>query len=107
MAKAFIEKAATCSLAIGFILPIGMKRYFTYNSIRKDWGIIAQLDLPENSFLFNGKEYSQKSVFQIWMPKKVIKEKGYTDLRHYTKPPEENDYFSLSYLEFNKKMIRT
>lgn len=107
MAKAFIEKAATCSLAIGFILPIGMKRYFTYNSVRKDWGIVAQLDLPENSFLFNGKEYSQKSVFQIWMPKKTIKEKGYTDLRHYIKPPEENDYFSLSYLEFNKNHEHT
>lgn len=107
MAKAFIEKAATCSLAIGFILPIGMKRYFTYNSIRKDWGIIAQLDLPEDSFLFDSIEYCQKTVFQIWMPKNIIKEKGYTDLRSYTKPPEENEYFSLSYLEFNKNHEHT
>lgn len=107
MAKAFIEKASTCSLAIGFILPVGMKRYFTYNSIRKDWGIVAYLDLPENSFLFNGKEYKQKTVFQIWLPQSTIKEKGFIDLRNYQKPPEENEYFSLSYLEFNKNHEHT
>jgi hypothetical protein len=45
-----------------------MRRYFTYNSVRKDWGIIAELELPENSFLFNNKDYSQKAVFQIWLP---------------------------------------
>lgn len=107
MAKAFIEKAATCSVAIGFILPIGMRRYFTYNSVRKDWGIIAELELPENSFLFNNKDYSQKAVFQIWLPQHTINEKGYTDLRNYAKPPEENEYFSLSYLEFNKNHEHT
>ena len=107
MAKAFINKATKCSVAIGFILPIGMKRYFTYNSVKKDWGIVAQMDLPEDSFLFNGKNYNQKTVFQIWLPKSVIKNEGYSDLRCYKKPPEENDYFSLSYLEFNKNHEHT
>jgi hypothetical protein len=107
MAKAFIEKAMTCSVAIGFILPIGMKRYFTYNSVKKDWGFVACLDLPENSFLFNGKEYNQKTVFQIWLPKETIIEYNLTDLRSYNKPPEENSYFSLSYLEFNKNHEHT
>ena len=107
MAKAFIEKAATCSVAIGLILPIGMKRYFTYNSVRKDWGIVAQLDLPENSFLFNGKDYCQKTVFQIWLPRHTISSMGFSDLRSYEKPSEENEYFSLSYLEFNKNHEHT
>ena len=107
MAKAFIEKAMKCSVAIGFILPIGMKRYFTYNSLKKDWGLIACLDLPEDSFLFNGKTYKQKTVFQIWLPKTTIKEHQYIDLRNYEKPPEENEYFSLSYLEFNKNHEHT
>ena len=107
MAKAFINQATKCSIAIGFILPIGMKRYFTYNSVNPNWGIVAQLDLPENSFLFNNQDYTQKTVFQIWLPKTTIKEKGYIDLRSYIKPPEENDFFSLSYLEFNKNHEHT
>ena len=107
MVRAFMEKAMTCSVAIGFIVPIGMKRYFTYNSINKDWGFIASLELPENSFLFNGKEYKQKTVFQIWLPVTTIQQYNYINLRNYTKPPEENEYFSLSYLEFNKNHEHT
>lgn len=84
LAIKFIKYSCKFCNSISFILPKSfkkdsMKRYFNLK-----FHNIVDIDLPENSFTINGKDYNVPCVFQIWVKKienrpiqEKIEPKGY------------------------------
>jgi len=84
LAVQFINKAADISDVIGFIVPITLaKSYSAQKNVRQDLELIHEMELPKNSFIFEGKDKDVPSVFQIWRKK-------FTDIR-LQKPETEHD----------------
>ena len=79
----FIKKSALYCNTISFILPKSFKK----NSLKKHFPLnfwpICEEDLPEKSFVVNGKPHDVPCVFQIWekrlsnrkLPEKLLPEK--------------------------------
>lgn len=67
LSKQFIRRALLYSDIIAFVLPEAFEK-FTYQRIfPDDWSLVDILQLPENSFLLEGKDYHVPCVFQIWV----------------------------------------
>ena len=61
---------------IGFILPRSFRKPSVFNRLDKNFRLVFEEILPENSFIFNNKKYDVPCVFQIWRksdkPRKII-----------------------------------
>tara|TARA_Y100000741_G_scaffold362843_1_gene349622 strand:+ start:1174 stop:2043 length:870 start_codon:yes stop_codon:yes gene_type:complete len=84
LAIQFINKAAEFSESISFILPMSFKKPSMKKSFPLNFHLIYQMDLPKNSFLFDGLEHDVPCIFQIWQRKssnralsKKFEPKGY------------------------------
>lgn len=63
----FIKKSAEYAKSISFILPKSFKKPSMQRHFPLTYHLINEIDLPENSFLLNDKEYNVPCVFQIWI----------------------------------------
>jgi len=70
LAIKFIKKSCEFSHTISFILPKSFKKESMQKHFPKQFHLIHQEDLPEKSFLVNGKECDVPSIFQIWKKRK-------------------------------------
>jgi hypothetical protein len=66
LAIKFFNKCAEHSVVIGFILPKTFKKQSVVSKLNKNFHLRYELELPENSFLFDEKEFNVPCVFQIW-----------------------------------------
>ena len=66
LATQFINKCLELCGTVGFILPIQFRKWSAQNKIIKGASLILDLDLPENSFTIEGKEFSLRCSFQVW-----------------------------------------
>lgn len=66
LALKFIKHAATFANTIAFILPKSFKKESIQSKIPLDYHLINQVDLADNAFRLEGKDYSVPCVFQIW-----------------------------------------
>lgn len=66
LAIRFFNKCAKNSALIAFIVPKTFKKYSTLKKIDPYLHLVFSEDLPEYSFLHNGKDYDVPCVFQIW-----------------------------------------
>lgn len=69
LAIKFIKHAASFSSTIAFILPKSFKKESIKSRIPKDFHLMLETDIPDNSFTLNGNDYSVPCVFQIWKQK--------------------------------------
>tara|TARA_X000000950_G_scaffold285442_1_gene391428 strand:- start:6381 stop:7196 length:816 start_codon:yes stop_codon:yes gene_type:complete len=69
LALKFIKKSTTFSNSISFILPKSFKKNSLKNKIDLYFHCVCQVELPDNSFTMNNKDYNVPCVFQIWMKK--------------------------------------
>jgi hypothetical protein len=73
----FIKKS--CSFmgtnSISFILPRSFKKQSLQRHFPLDYHLIVSHDLPDNSFLVNGKDHSVPCVFQIWKKMETMRKK--------------------------------
>lgn len=69
LAIQFFNKAAEYSDYIAFIVPVSFMKWSVQKELDSNFNLIDYLYLPENSFTDNGKEYSIRTVFQIWARK--------------------------------------
>lgn len=51
---------------IAFILPRSFRKPSIQIKLNKNFHLVQEVILPENSFLFQGKDYDVNCVFQIW-----------------------------------------
>jgi predicted RNA methylase len=65
----FIKKSAEFCDSISFILPKSFKKESLKNHFPLSFHLIIETELPDNSFLVEGKEYNVPCVFQIWKKK--------------------------------------
>jgi len=75
MALAFINHAAKFADTIAFILPKSFKKDSLYYKIPLNFWRVKQIDLDDNSFTLNGKEFNVPCVFQIYEKKEIEREK--------------------------------
>ena len=69
LAIKFIKKSAEYCDSISFILPKSFKKDSMKKHFPLHFHLIAEHDLPVNSFLIDNKEYDVQCVFQIWQKK--------------------------------------
>ena len=65
LAMAFIKKSVYAD-AIAFILPKSFKKESLQRRVPDHFHLSKSFDLPDNSFLLEGKVYDVPCVFQIW-----------------------------------------
>lgn len=76
----FIKKSCDFSNSISFILPKSFKKQSMKKHFNCYFHLICEIDLPENSFLVNKKEYNVPCIFQIWK-KDIVKRILYIELK--------------------------
>jgi hypothetical protein len=74
LAKKFIKYSCNFVDAIGFILPKSFKKESLQSSFPLEFHLLTSIDLPENSFLLNDKEYDVPCIFQIWKKQSIARE---------------------------------
>ena len=74
LAIQFIKKACEFCDTVSFILPKSFKKPSLKKSFPLNFHLIAEIDLPEKSFLVNDREYNVDTVFQIWIKQDSLRE---------------------------------
>jgi len=69
LAIKFIKKSAEFCNSMSFILPKSFKKDSLQKSFPMNFHLVFENDLPDKSFLVDGKEYNVPCVFQIWEKK--------------------------------------
>lgn len=91
LAIEFINKSFEYSDIVSFILPIHFLKYSAQYKIRNDAKLICSELLDEDSFIYNGKNYSVRCCFQIW----TLLDTEYKDLRIKESPVIKHDDFDM------------
>lgn len=92
LAISFLNKALTYGEIVAFIVPIQFKKWSVQSKIDPKARLIFELDLPEKSFEFLGKDYGVRCCFQIWTKKDYLKR---TNLRLRKKPDVSHPDFEM------------
>lgn len=67
LAKKFFNRCAEFVEVIAFIVPKTFNKLSTQNQLSLNFILKESIDLPLNSFIFENKEYSVPTCFQIWI----------------------------------------
>lgn len=62
----FIKKCCSFASTISFILPKSFKKDSMKKHFLKNYHLVYEIDLQDNSFLVNNIEYNVPCIFQIW-----------------------------------------
>lgn len=94
LALAFVERSFDYSDTVAFILPVQFRKYITQKQIKSTAKLVYDELCPENSFVFNGKDYDVRCCFQVW----TLRETELPDLRTRTAPPTKHvDFTTWTY----------
>ena len=68
IAKKFIKHICKCekTKSFGFILPKSFKKASMQKCIPLDFHIVSEIDIQDNGFAVNGKDYDVPCIFQVW-----------------------------------------
>lgn len=75
LALAFIKKASEFADTIAFILPKSFKKQSFYDKIPLNFWLEKQIDLEDNSFMYEEQEVLIPCVFQVYVRKSEEREK--------------------------------
>jgi len=80
LALQFIKHASVFSITIAFILPRGFKKRSVYDRVPLNFWKVNEIDVPRNSFTFNGEPFDVPCVWMEYEKKNKlrIKEKKLT-----------------------------
>ena len=101
-AISFFNKASTISNHIGFIVPNQFKKYSAQSKLNKNFKLIHELELDENSFISNGKDYKVRCIFQIW----TCLETPLINLRIKEPPKIKHDDFEIFQYNNTKEALK-
>lgn len=90
----FFNKAATMSDVIAFILPVSFMKWSVQKNLSSNFALYNYLYLEPESFTSNGKPYSVRTVFQIWVKKGSQYDNG-INLRLTKQPPISHEDFKI------------
>jgi hypothetical protein len=75
LAVKFFNHAAKFSDAIAFVLPRTFRKASIINRLDKHFHLIYEETVPDNSFIFNNKDYNVWCCAQIWVRKEQARSK--------------------------------
>lgn len=90
----FFNKAATMSDVIAFIVPVSFMKWSVQKNLNSNFALYNYLYLEPESFTSNGKPYSVRTVFQIWVKKGSQYDNG-INLRLTKQPPISHEDFKI------------
>lgn len=90
----FFNKASSMSEIIAFIVPVSFMKWNVQKNLNSDFALLNYKYLEPESFTFNDKPYSVRTVFQIWVKKKSQYDKG-INLRLTKNPPISHTDFNI------------
>lgn len=90
----FFNRATTMSNVIAFILPVSFMKWNVQKNLSNNFSLLNLMYLAPESFTDNGKPYSVRTVFQIWVKKGSKYDKG-IDLRLKKQPPISHPDFNI------------
>ena len=90
----FFNKAATMSDVIAFILPVSFMKWSVQKNLSSNFALYNYMYLEPESFTSNGKPYSVRTVFQIWVKKGSQYDNG-INLRLIKQPPISHEDFEI------------
>ena len=90
----FFNKAATMSDVIAFIVPVSFMKWSVQKNLSSNFALYNYLYLEPESFTSNGKPYSIRTVFQIWVKKGSQYDNG-INLRLTKQPPISHEDFKI------------
>lgn len=90
----FFNHAATFSDIIGFIVPVSFMKWNVQKELNKDFKLFDYFYLPPESFTDQGKPYSIRTVFQIWVKTGSIYDAN-IDKRLTKQPPISHTDFKI------------
>ena len=93
LAQKFIKHASVYSNTIAFILPRGFKKRSVYDKVPLNFWNVNEIDIPENSFSFNGEPYDVPCVWIEYQKQDKLrtKEKKLTPITfEFTKQKDAN-----------------
>ena len=67
LAIQFIKMSCKFSKSVSFILPKSFKKDSLKKAFPLNFHLIYEMDIPDNSFLVDGKEHNVPCIFQIWI----------------------------------------
>lgn len=91
----FFNHLANFSSVIALILPVSFMKWSVQKKLSSEFKLISVKYLPVNSFLDQGKEFSIRTVFQIWVKKNSKWDLGQEDLRLLKSPPISHPDFLI------------
>ena len=94
LAIKFFNHAAEYSDIIAFIVPVSFMKWSVQKELNKQFSLIDYFYLEEESFSANGKPYSVRTVFQVWVKQKSNYDKG-INKRLKKQPPIKHDDFEI------------
>lgn len=92
MAIDFFNKTALYSKAICFIVPVSFMKWSVQKQLDNSFKLIDYFYLPLNSFLDRNKEFSVRTVFQIWTKEE---ENSLPNIRLKKSPPISHKDFNI------------
>ena len=90
----FFNKASFANL-IAFVLPVSFCKYSTQKMLDENFKLAFEIKLPQESFLDNGKDYSVRTVFQIWIKKSSKYDIFEKDYRKKIPPDKSHKDFKI------------
>jgi hypothetical protein len=93
LAQKFIKHASVYSNTIAFILPRGFKKRSVYDRVPLNFWNVNEIDIPKNSFSFNGEPYDVPCVWIEYQKQDKLrtKEKKLTPITfEFTKQKDAN-----------------
>lgn len=89
----FFNKSAQYSKMIGFIVPVSFMKWSVQKELSKEFKLIDYFYLEPDSFLDREKDYSIRTVFQIWGRREYYPQ--FKDLRLLKAPPIKHNDFNI------------
>lgn len=92
LAKKFVNRAAEMSDVVAFILPRTFQKRHMQRRVHPNMHLVAEYEVPDNSFIYEGREWDVPCVFQIWEKRAEPREDGDPTRTHpdflFVKPAE-------------------
>jgi hypothetical protein len=82
LAVSFFNIAAESARVIAFVVPVQFQKWSVQSKLNFDFALVSETKLPEDAFLVDGRPYSVRCVFQVW----VRRVDAAKDLRLKSKP---------------------
>ena len=102
----FFNKAATMSDVIAFIIPVSFMKWSVQKELNSNFALYKNIYLEPESFTEDGKPYSVRTVFQIWVKKDSTYDKG-INLRLAKQPPIKHSDFEIWQYNATPEAVKT